>query len=77
MGVVFVSAFTNGTVTLAPFVDAEAPRYPSWLALGPRVTVLEQPDAVRNSAPTISVISVFFMCWFKNRLLRLRNFGNP
>ena len=58
---VFVSAFTNGTVTLAPFVEAEAPRYPSWLALGPRVTVLEQPDDAISNVPTVSVISVFFM----------------
>ena len=58
--VVLVSALTKGSVTLAPAGEADAPTIPSLLADVPRVTVLEQPDAIRNSVPTIIVI-VFFM----------------
>ena len=40
---------TRGMVTEAPVVLADAPRYLSVFASGPRVTVLEQPAKTRTA----------------------------
>ena len=60
----FTDAFTKGTVTLAPFVEASAPRYEDSLALGPTVRVDEQP--VKKRAPTANTISVFIFLFVNN-----------
>ena len=64
VSITFVSALTNGTVTLAPVGEAETPTTPSLLAAVPRVTVLEQPDAAKSSIPTVSITSVFIMFYY-------------
>ena len=65
--VLLVSALTKGSVTLAPAGEADAPTIPSLLADVPRVTVLEQPDATKSSAPTIIVIVFLIFCLKLNR----------
>ena len=57
----FTSVLINGTVRLAPSVEAEAPTIPSLLAFGPMVVVLVQPAP--TSMTTAIAISVFmFLC---------------
>ena len=65
VGVVGVtSPLISGSVKLAPPVPAVAPRTSVSLAFGPRVTVLEQPDATM-SIPIATVTSAFIYLFRK------------
>ena len=57
----FTPALTNGTVTDAPLVLAEAPRYESSLACGPTVSVLAQPTPKKAAAAITNVTFTVFM----------------